>query len=179
MGFVKRSSILWSIAVAVAAAAAIRAVDLSWKRMESSETGRARWIWATDDVRAARPIGFRASKSVVVEQPVGQARAKIFVDRSYRLLVDGAVAGSGGQKPGDPLDVVDLTGRLAPGLHEIAVEAGSPTGIGGILFSLDLAGVGRNAIVSDGSWTVEGRPVFVWGDPPMYPWGFPALPKPR
>jgi len=176
---VKRISVLWAVAIAVAGAAAIRAVDLSWRRMESSETGRARWIWTAEDIKTAHAIGFRASKSVVIGEPIASARAKIFVDRSYRFLVDGAVVGSGGQRPGDPLDVFDLPGGLAPGEHELAIEAGSPTGIGGILFSLDLTGYGRNAVVSDGSWKSDGKPVFVWGDPPMYPWGFPALPKPR
>jgi hypothetical protein len=176
--FVKRISILWAIAIAIAGAAAIRAVDLSWRRMERSETGRARWIWKTDDIKTPQAIRFRASKSIVIEREISSARAKIFVDRSYRLFLDGTLVGSGGQNAGDPLDVVDLSTRLSPGAHEIVIEAESPTGIGGILFGLDLSGYGRNAVVSDSSWKVEGQPVFVWGDPPMYPWRFSAIAKP-
>ena len=146
--------------------------------MESSETGRARWIWATDDVKKPHPARFRAVKSILIEQEIGRARARMFVDRKYRLFVDESLAASGGQKPGDPLDVIDLSGRLTPGSHELAIEAESPTGIGGILFALDLTGYGRNAVVSDSSWTVDGKAVFVWGEPPMYPWGFPRIAKP-
>jgi hypothetical protein len=79
--------------------------------------------------------------------------------------------------PGDALDVWDVSGRFPRGIHTLAVEAESPTGIGGILFARDISGHGLNAVVSDGSWTVDGRPAFVWGAPPMYPWGFPALPR--
>lgn len=147
--------------------------------MESSETGRARWIWATDDIKSPHPMRFRASRSILIDEKIASARAKIFVDRSYRLILDGEVVGSGGQKLGDPLDLVDLSTRLAPGTHEFVIEAESPTGVGGILFALDLSGYGRNAVVSDASWTVDGKPVFVWGDPPMYPWGFPQIAKPK
>jgi hypothetical protein len=175
---VKRISILWAIAIAAAGAAAIRSVDLSWRRMESSETGRARWIWATDDVKKPHPVSFRASRSIWIDERIASARAKVFVDRSYRLFLDGDFVRSGGQKPGDPLDVIDLSNRLPLGAHELVIEAASPTGIGGILFALDLSAYGRNAVVSDSSWKVDGRPAFVWGEPPMYPWRFPRLPKP-
>ncbi|HKB70259.1 MAG TPA: hypothetical protein VKH46_05400 [Thermoanaerobaculia bacterium] len=170
--FVKRSAMAGLLAIAASAAAAARAVDLAWRRMESSATGRARWIWATDDVRSPQPARFTASRSVALDADVPGARARIFVDRAYRLFLDGRLVGAGGMRPGDAMDSFALP-ALARGVHTMAIEAGSPTGIGGILFALDLDGAGRNAVVSDSSWKVGGRPVFVWGDPPMYPWGFP------
>jgi hypothetical protein len=180
--FVKRSSIVWALAIAVTGAAAIRAVDVAWRRMESGETGKARWIWATwDDVKTLQtphPVLFRASKSIRIDRRVERARAKIFAGPTYRLFVDGVLVAAGGQKPGDPLDVVDLPNGLAAGNHEIEIEAASASGVGGVLFSLDLSDYGRNAVVSDGSWKVGDRPVWVWGEPPMYPWRFPRLPKP-
>src|SRR5258706_2892190 len=114
--------------IVAAGAAAIRSVDLAWRRMESSETGKARWIWATGEVKPPHPIRFRASKSILIEQRIESARAKIFVDSSYRLFLDGSWVKTGGQRPGDPLDVVDLSPRLTPGAHEITLEAGSATG---------------------------------------------------
>jgi hypothetical protein len=110
------------------------------------------------------------------------------VDREHVLYVNGARAGAGVQRPGDALALYDLSPLLRPGVNRIAIEAGSPTGVGGILFSLDLDGLGRDALVSDGHWRVDlsadalaagGRygPV-VWGSPPQYPWGYPAMPKP-
>lgn len=171
---VKRSAVAVWLAVAAASAAAVRAVDLRWRRMESSVTGDARWIWSTDDVKSPAPTRFTAIRSIALEEGAPGARVKIFVDRAYRLLLDGVPVGSGAMKPGDPMDVWDLAGRLTPGTHVFAIEAASPTGIGGILFALDMPGRGRGALVSDASWRIGGRPAFVWGSPPMYPWGFPA-----
>lgn len=170
----RASAILWMLAIAMAAASAIRSVDLMWRRMERSETGRARWIWATDDVKSPHPLKFAATRSILIDAPVEAARARIFVDRSYRFFVDGVLIGSGGQKPGDALDSYDLSSRLRPGRNDLVIEAASPTGIGGILFGLDISGHGRNAVVSDASWRVDGRPAFVWGEPPIYPWEFPV-----
>lgn len=172
---VKRRAILWLMLILAAAAGAVRAVDLAWRRMESSATGRARWIWSTDDVKTPHPARFTALRSIVVEEAVTDARIKIFVDRKYRVLLDGRVVGTGGMTPGDPLDVYDVSDRFPRGVHVFAIEAESPTGIGGILFALDISGHGRNAVVSDASWSIDGRPAFVWGDPPMYPWGFPKV----
>jgi hypothetical protein len=175
--FVKRRGLLWLVLIVAAAAGAARAVDLAWRRLESSETGRAQWIWWGDDVKRPHPVRFTALRSVAIEEEVTDARIKVFVDRKYRVLLDGRVVGAGGMAPGDALDVWDVSGRFPRGVHTLAVEAESPTGIGGILFALDISGHGLNAVVSDGSWTIDGRPAFVWGEPPMYPWRFPALPR--
>jgi hypothetical protein len=170
---VKTSSVAWLLAIAIAAAAAVRAVDLLWRRMESSPTGRAKWIWATDDVKIPHPVKFSASRAFVLDRQLGEARAHIFVDRSYRLFLDGALLGGGTKRPGDGMDEYDLAGRFTAGRHDLVIEAESPTGIGGILFGLDLTGLGRNFIVSDDKWTVDGHRPFVWGMPPIYPWEFP------
>lgn len=173
---VKRSAVVWLIAIVASAGAAVRAVDLAWRRLESSETGRARWIWATDDVKSPHPVRFTARRSIVIEETVTDARAKIFVDRAYRFRLDGREIGAGGMTPGRPMDVYDLSSALPRGTHELEIDAESPTGIGGILFALDVSGHGRNAVVSDASWRIDGRRAFVWGGPPMYPWRFPQLP---
>jgi len=173
---VKRRALFWLVLMVAAAAGAVRAVDLAWRRMESSATGRARWIWSTGDVKSPHPVRFTAVRSIVVEEAVTDARIKIFVDRKYRVLLDDRVVGTGGMTAGDPLDVYDVSDRFPRGVHVFSIEAESPTGIGGILFALDISGHGRNAVVSDASWSVGGRPAFVWGDPPMYPWRFPRLP---
>jgi hypothetical protein len=172
---VKRSSILFLLLLAVAGTSAVREVDRAWRRMESSQTGAAKWIWATDDVHSPHPVRFTATRSILIEEPITFARAKIFVDRRYRFFLDGAPVGEGGQKPGDPMDVYDLSTRFPRGPHVFAIEAESPTGIGGILFGLDISGHGRNAVVSDEKWKIGDRPAFVWGKPPIYPWLFPSV----
>jgi hypothetical protein len=97
-------------------------------------------------------------------------------------------AGSAVQRPGDPLRLYRVAALLRTGVNRIAIEASSPTGVGGILFSLDLDAFGRDAVVSNGRWRVDlsaeavrtgarYRPV-VWGRPPQYPWGYPRMPRP-
>jgi hypothetical protein len=172
---VKGAAAVAVLASAVGAAALIRAVDLGWRRLESDRTGTARWIWNTRDVREPHAVTFRASRAFRLEAAAPVARVKIFVDRSYRLFLDGARVGTGGMRPGDSLDVYDLPGGLSAGVHEFTIEASSPTGIGGILFALDASGAGRDVLVSDQGWSVDGKPVWVWGRPPIYPWRFPAL----
>jgi hypothetical protein len=103
--------------------------------------------------------------------------------------VNGRRAGSGRQRPGDPLVLHEIAGLLSRGVNRIAIEAGSRTGVGGLLFSLDLADSGRDVVYSDGRWRVDpsrdairsgGRyRAEVWGRPPMYPWGWPRLPRPN
>ena len=146
-------------------------------------TGAACWIWATRDLPESAPLSFTAVKDFVASPSPRPARARIFVDRSYSLRVNGVPIGSGRQKPGDSLHVYDLSSELRPGRNRIAIEASSPTGAGGILFWLD-AGDGL-PVVSDDSWEIESavegsgksrRRVVQWGRPPMYPWRYPPLP---
>jgi len=77
----------------------------------------------------------------------------------------------------------------APASAQTMFPAGSETGAGGLLFSLDLTDSGRDAMVSDDRWRVDTsrdairsggryRPA-VWGRPPMYPWGWPRVPRPN
>jgi hypothetical protein len=167
--------------------AAIETYDRALSGLERSATGRACWIWlANDNQRPQRQI-LAATRSFEIDETILSARVKIFVDRSYTLWINGSKVGAGGMRPGDRLDVYDVLDRLRRGRNDIEIVASSPTGVGGILFALDLWGHGRNAVVSDRSWRVaplavrgpgtgSWRAAWVWGRPPMYPWGYPALP---
>ena len=139
-----------------------------------------RVLVATYDARIA---------DVVLNRAPVRSTAKIFADQWHVLWVNGERAGSGRQRPGDPLVLHEIAGFLSRGFNRIAIEAGSETGVGGLLFSLDLADSGRDAVFSDGRWRVDpsrdaiqsgGRyRAEVWGRPPMYPWGWPRLPRPN
>ncbi len=150
--------------------------------------GRATWLWYTSLVPVPRPIRFYATRDFELPRAPSRATAKVFVDREHVLYVNGLRAGAGSQRPGDALRLYDLALFLRAGVNRIAIEAASPTGIGGVLFSLDLDLFGRDAVVSDGLWRVDldpaslqrgarYRPV-VWGKPPQYPWGYPRMPGP-
>ena len=175
--------------VAISAFAAIRATLLAHAEREYSRTGSARWIWYSRDVKEPREIAFVATRDVALDRRPARAIAKVFGDRWHVLWVNGRRAGSARQRPGDPLALYDVSSYLNPGVNRIAVEAGSDTGVGGLLFSLDVSDRGRDAVVSDERWRVDPdrRAIFsggryrpnVWGAPPMYPWGWPRLPRPN
>jgi hypothetical protein len=186
-----RPATAWLVAIAgavLAFAAMVSLIRAHADRMDLA-TGRAEWIWYTNRVPEPRPLAFVATRDFVLTRAPERALAKLFVDRSHVLYVNGTRAGSGTQRPGDPLAIYQVAPLLKPGINRVAIQAESPTGIGGILFSLDVHLSGRDAVVSDGRWRVDlsreavevgarYRPA-VWGRPPQYPWGYPRMPEPR
>jgi hypothetical protein len=180
---------LAAIAGGVLAAAALLALIRAHEDRMHLSTGRAEWIWYTSRVPEPHPITFVATRDFDLPRAPERALVKLFVDRAHVLYVNGARAGSGTQRPGDPLAIYQVAPLLKPGINRVAIEAESPTGIGGLLFSLDVHLSGRDAVVSDGRWRVDlareavevgarYRPA-VWGSPPQYPWGYPRMPEPR
>ena len=147
-------------------------------------TGDARWIWCTHDIRQPSPVRFSATRDFVLGKPPGRAVAKLFGDRRWQFFVNGARVGAGEQRPGDRLQVFDVTSFLRRGANRVSIQVESPSGAGGILFSLDPGG-GQRAVVSDATWRIEsaegaagvGPHAVLWGRPPMYPWGYPRLPE--
>lgn len=155
----------------------------------SLATGRAEWIWYTSRVPQPRPIRFYAAQAFVLPEKPRRALAKVFVDREHVLYVNGERVGGAEQRPGDPLALYEVAPLLREGENRVAIEASSLTGIGGVLFSLDVEGLGRDAVVTDAGWRVDlsrdaiagsarHRPV-VWGRPPQHPWGYPRMPRPE
>lgn len=179
----------YAIAVAILAAAAGRSLLRAHADRLSLATGPAEWIWYSGRVPEPRPVRFYATREFELPRAPDRAFARLFVDREHALYVNGRRVGTGVHQPGDPLAVYDLTRHLAGGVNRVAIEASSPTGIGGILFSLDLDAFGRDAVFTDGNWRVDlsakairdgGRyPPQVWGRPPQYPWGYPRRPRPN
>jgi len=180
---------LYLLVVAVVGLAAVRGILAAHADRELSRTGEARWIWYSRDVKEPRELSFVATRDVVLGRAPSRATAKVFVDRWHVLWLNGRRVGGTRQRPGDPLALYEVAGLLRKGANRIALEAGSESGIGGLLFSLDLSDWGRDAVVSDERWRVDPsrgaiasggryRPA-VWGSPPMYPWGWPRLPRPN
>jgi hypothetical protein len=181
---------LYFLALAIVAPAAILATLRAHADHELSATGDARWIWYSREVKEPREIAFVATRDVVLDGRLpARATAKVFVDRWHVLWVNGRRVGGARQQRDDPLALYGIATFLRPGINRIALEAGSEDGVGGILFSLDLSDWGRDAVVSDERWRVDSdrgaivsggryRPD-VWGAPPMYPWGWPRLPRPN
>ena len=179
---------LYALVVAIAGAAAVRATLQAHAEREFSRTGAAKWIWYSREVRQPKEVAFVATRDVVLDRTPVRATAKVFVDRWHVLWINGRRVGEARQRPGDALVLYNVARFLGPGANRIAIEAGSDTGVGGLLFSLDLSDWGRDAVVSDARWRVDPsrqairsggryRPD-VWGSPPMYPWRWPRMPRP-
>ena len=182
-------ALLYCLALAIAATAAIRATLRAHAERELSRTGTAQWIWYSREVKEPSPLAFVATRDVVLDRPPDRATAKVFADAWHVLWVNGKRVGGGKHAPGDPLALYEAAPWFRSGVNRIAIEAGSETGVGGLLFSLDLSLAGRDAVVSDERWRVDTSPAAivsggkyraaVWGRPPMYPWGWPRLPRPN
>ena len=173
--------------VAAAAIASASLLTALWRAVEDRRflnTGKAQWIWLTRDVPEPAPMRFRAWKSFSIETAPASAPAFVFGDPEWTLDVNGVRAAQGAQHPGDSIRTLDLAGLLRRGRNSLVLESRSPRGVGGLLFRLVLRS-GRE-VVSDGSWRVVALPLLpsrrignaaVWGRPPMYPWGYPPLPR--
>ncbi|MBC8647407.1 MAG: hypothetical protein H7X85_09610 [Thermoanaerobaculia bacterium] len=181
-------ALLFFLSCLIVGVAAICAIFRMHADRELSQTGEAEWIWFSKDIRRPEWVRFYATRDFRLEEVPGSAVAKVFGDRRHVLYINGFGLGGTEQKPGDPLFLHDLTPQLRRGENRVAVVLESNTGGGGLLFALDIAGVGRNVVVSDRSWRVDfseaaiargGRyPAVSWGEPPMYPWRYPGLPSP-
>ncbi len=161
-------------------------------------TGEASWMWVTGDVAEKRPVAGIFVRDFSLADRPRQAVAKICGDPQYTLWINGHLVLVGHNRPGFRLDVVQVTDLVRPGRNVIAVEAGSPTSVGGVLFALDLepgpeglrAGDlrGRSVIVSGPDWKVFTRWMpgifdravsggglpWIWGRPPDHPWSYPV-----
>jgi hypothetical protein len=180
---------LYAIATLVLAMATLRALTRAHEDRRQLATGKAEWIWYSSGAARPQPLRFFATREFILPAAPERALAKIFVDRDHVLFVNGTRVGAGQQRPGDALRVYRLAPFLRAGVNRLVIEAVSPTGVGGILFSLDCDGYGRDALVSDGAWRVDFSPdaavsggryrPMVWGRPPQPPWGYPRMPRPN
>ncbi len=145
----------------------------------------ARWIWI-ERSPDPRPVHFSAVREFELPAAPASAEARIFVDRSFQLWINGTRAGMGAQAKGDPAARFDVGGLLRAGTNAVGIVVESPRGLGGILFSLRI-GNAPPAVVSDGQWTVDptgnqlrrrtGTFATVIGKPPMHPWSWIGAPR--
>jgi hypothetical protein len=180
---------LYAMATLILSWAVLSALTAAHADRRQLATGEADWIWYSSGPSEPSPLRFFATREIALERSPARATAKVFVDREHALFVNGREVGRATQAPGDPLRLYRIENFLTAGDNRIAIEASSATGVGGILFSLDLDGHGRDALVSDGRWRVDlsrealkaggrFRPM-VWGRPPQPPWGYPRMPRPE
>ncbi len=157
-----------------------------WHRELSHVTGGAEWIWVTDTLEKVYPTAGLFVAPLHLDAPPRSALLKVCGDRSWVAYVNGTAAACGWSRPGFRLDMFDVGHLLRQGDNVIAVEVRSPTPAGGLLLSLDVAGVGQNVLVSGrgfvsrsrfslGAHDASDEPVpVVWGRPPRFPWEYPV-----
>lgn len=178
------------VATAAAVIVAGLVVHRFWLRELSHLTGSARWIWVTDTLERVHPVGGLFVAPLQLAAPPPSALLKVCGDREYVVYINATPAACGWSRPGFNLDLYEVGHLLHQGANSVAVEVRSPTPAGGVLLALDIAGVGRNVLVSGPAFALRERfslgppspadlPVPVtWGAPPRFPWGYPS-PRPR
>ncbi len=187
-----RSQRLTLAGLAVGVMLAAITVHAFWTRELSHLTGNAQWIWVTD---VLSPIHEQAALFVArlrLAAPPPGALLKVCGDREYVIYINRTPAACGWSRPGFHLDLYDVGHLLRQGDNVIAAEVRSPTPVGGLLLALDVAGVGRNVLVSGPAFVTRSDFAFAasdptdkavpvrWGMPPRFPWGYPKpLPHPR
>jgi hypothetical protein len=160
-------------------------------------TGAAQWIWEPRDRRDLSPAAFYAARDFTLERPPARARILAGGDEELILYLNGARVGTGGWRPGAPLDVWEVGPLLQPGGNRLLVEMRSGRGTGGLLVSLeDESGEsgGGQLVASDATWRIFHRhalgllrgwlpltgdssppsvPAVCLGFPPLGRWGRP------
>ncbi len=163
-------------------AAGLRFIHRRGEDRRNGWASSASWIWYARAGRLPRPLRFYAERDVLLPSVPPHAEARFLVDPSYALFVNGAKVAQGGSRPGDALTAADLVPHLRAGANRIVIEASSPDGVGGILFTASGEGLDADAFASSSRWRValdrsalergEGRPAIEWGKPPQYPWSY-------
>lgn len=174
------------LAVAAGLLAALVLLHRYWLRQLTHLTGDAQWVWVTDALERVYPVAGLFTAPLRLAAPPARALLKVCGDREYVVYVNGTPAAAGWSRPGFRLEIFEVGHLLRQGDNLIACEVRSPTPAGGLLLALDVAGVGRNVLVSGpgmGRRSVFAldqvhageRPVpVVWGAPPRFPWGYPT-----
>jgi hypothetical protein len=155
-------------------------------------TGAAEWIWPQRGLASGDPEVFFAARDFELTGGEPFVRVKVAGDPEYTLFFNGEQIGGGRTRPGDehPLDVYDVSTKARAGRNRIVLAVRSARGVGGVLASVDLGPMRRNAVVSDAGWTMYGgwNPQLplrdvpgaatstprVLGKPPFGRWRYPA-----
>jgi hypothetical protein len=185
----QRNAILVLAGVILGAGGALHAF---WSRQLSHITGDAEWIWVTDDLEKIHDQSALFVAPLHLDGPPSSAVMKVCGDAEYVVYVNRTPAACGWSRPGFRLDLYDIAALLHQGDNVIAVEVRSPSPVGGLLFALDVDGVGQNILVSGRGFmsrshfaltahdATDHKVPVLWGRPPLFAWGYPTpLPHPR
>lgn len=142
---------------------------------------KAQWIWAQPKGAPAPTVGGGAEGTFAFSKVVrsnGDERAtlRFTADNSAKASINGVEVGRSADW--SQVATIDLTGRLRPGDNELRITATNDAAAaaslnpGGLLACLEIEASGgkRKAILSDGTWAVEGGKAVALGPAGSAPW---------
>ena len=127
------------------------------------------WIWYPDDEAAGHPpVGrrfFRRGFEIPADRPFTNVVLRITADDTCTIFMDGREIGtrSGGQATKE----MDLTYRMRPGPHVLAVKAENAAGPAGLIARLqvDFADGPPLVVRADGAWKTSNEEAAGWQHP--------------
>ncbi len=133
----------------------------SYNAVKRATNGLGCWIWA-QQVLDKQTIYLWRAFQVPQSDPVVHAQLSISADNAFTVWLDGQEIGAGSDWR--TLSSYELSGKLAPGTHVLAVEGFNDCDKAGVIVGLRLKlADGRILnIPSDTTWRVVPRPVSGW-----------------
>ncbi|MCX6362152.1 MAG: glycosyl hydrolase [Armatimonadetes bacterium] len=130
-----------------------------------AETRLGRWIWHPEAQPIEHRCWFRKRVDVPADRPLRRAAVRITADNAFRLFIDGREAAA--SDDWHVVQEVDITARMAPGPHTVAVEARNVDGGFGLTAGvlLDFGGGRSQLILTDGSWRTSLQAAPGWSEP--------------
>jgi hypothetical protein len=118
-------------------------------------TGTAQWIWARHRMSSNEPVAFFAASNFELPEKRYFTQLKIAGDPEYTLYVNGTlIEGRRAAEEQRLLDLYDISKLVRTGRNRIVVAVRSPSGMGGLLASIDIAPETQNWVVTDGRWRI-------------------------
>lgn len=133
----------------------------SLQAIRESTNGLGCWIWAKQ-VLDKQTIWLWKAFQAPQSDPIVHAKLSISADNAFTVWIDGQEIGSG--VDWRTVSIYDLSGKLDPGTHVLAVEGFNDNNKAGVIagLQLKLADGQILQIRSDTTWRVVPKPVSGW-----------------
>ncbi|HTV42866.1 MAG TPA: ATP-binding protein [Candidatus Sulfotelmatobacter sp.] len=133
----------------------------SFQAVRESTNGLGYWIWAKQ-VLDKQTIWLWKAFQVPQSDPVVHAKLSVSADNAFTVWMDGQEIGYG--VDWRTVSVYDLSGKLEPGTHVLAVEGFNDNNKAGVIVGLQLKLADGQVlqIRSDTTWRVVPKPVSGW-----------------
>jgi len=127
----------------------------------AATNGLGCWIWSKQTLDK-QTIHLWKSFNIPESNPATHAELRISADNAFRVWMDGKEIGSGSDWR--TLSIYELSGKLNPGTHVLAVEGFNDCDSAGVIvgLSLKLANTQILHMQSDTNWRVVPLPVSSW-----------------